>query len=569
MKSRARRIVQIVAVAALLGAVIAGAGGWYLLGEERRTGRIVAGVLSGRLGVPITVERAVTRGTSLRLSGVRVPAVSGGSPVEIEIGQLDIEGGVLPLIVPAGRRLTIVAASTSVTVRDGVESKDPTAAIEALRSAAATLLRWPGAFSLRVDGGQLTRAGHTFALELTGEKTTSVTLTLALLDAGARALRLTTQSTGSADDVVATRIDFAADPSRLTGLWPASLPKSTVLTGSGEVRLARGGSMTASARLTAGDTTTAPVIELTSHWDPAKVELVVTRYVFDSGRDVHLEGAATLPADGRPLSGRAEGTIDGSAVRGRAAYGISDGAFNGEVTIEPFDARRLAQRLGAAMSTEIAARTLVSRFTGTARGPRPVASFDFTGQVVTTPALAHLPFDVAGTATIELASDRAAAIGIGASTLTLSREGRTIGQVTAASRRGGLWPIEIRGTVDDASGLAPLLPLPVRLTGRATVAGELGSTSPLVFRGTVEAQLSEADVTAGGHVTLTGIRATVPVSFGAEAAAAGTMTAERVRAYGFTATGVTSSARLSGGRLLLPDIRYGHYGGRSEERRVG
>src|SRR5437870_4926528 len=440
MKSRARRIVQIVAVAALLGAVIAGAGGWYLLGEERRTGRIVAGVLSGRLGVPITVERAVTRGTSLRLSGVRVPAVS-GSPVEIEIGQLDIEGGVLPLIVPAGRRLTIVAASTSVTVRDGVESKDPTAAIEALRSAAATLLRWPGAFSLRVDGGQLTRAGHTFALELTGEKTTSgLTLTLALLDAGARALRLTTQSTGSADDVVATRIDFAADPSRLTGLWPASLPKSTVLTGSG-------------------------------------------------------------------------------------------------------------------------ARTLGSRFTGTARGPRPVASFDFTGQVVTTPALAHLPFDVAGTATIELASDRAAAIGIGASTLTLSREGRTIGQVTAASRRGGLWPIEIRGTVDDASGLAPLLPLPVRLTGRATVAGELGSTSPLVFRGTVEAQLSEADVTAGGHVTLTGIRATVPVSFGAEAAAAGTMTAERVRAYGFTATGVTSSARLSGGRLLLPDIRYGHYGG--------
>src|SRR5947208_1217188 len=227
MKSRARRIVQIVAVAALLGAVIAGAGGWYLLGEERRTGRIVAGVLSGRLGVPITVERAVTRGTSLRLSGVRVPAVSGGSPVEIEIGQLDIEGGVLPLIVPAGRRLTIVAASTSVTVRDGVESKDPTAAIEALRSAAATLLRWPGAFSLRVDGGQLTRAGHTFALELAGDKTTSgLTLTLALLDAGARALRLTTQSTGSADDVVATRIDFPAGAPRMESRTARSTVRS-------------------------------------------------------------------------------------------------------------------------------------------------------------------------------------------------------------------------------------------------------------------------------------------------------------------------------------------------------
>src|SRR5213593_4662313 len=198
MKPRARRVVLIVVAAALLGAIIAGAGGWYLLGEERRTGRIVAGVLSGRLGVPVTVERAGTRGTNLWLRGVRVPA-GGGSAVDIGIDELDIEGGVLPLVVPAGRRLTIVAASTSVTLRDGVESKDPTAAIEALRSAAATLLRWPGAFSLRVDGGQLTRAGHTFALELTGEKTTSVTLTLALLDAGARALRLTTQSTGSAD----------------------------------------------------------------------------------------------------------------------------------------------------------------------------------------------------------------------------------------------------------------------------------------------------------------------------------------------------------------------------------
>src|SRR5262245_18327669 len=229
MKSRARRVVLIGGAAALLGVIVAGGGGWYLLGEERRTARIVARVLSGRLGVPVTVERAAAHGTDLRLSGVHVLAVS-GSPVEIEIGQLDIEGGVLPLSVPAGRRLTIVAASTSITASDGVESKNPTAAIEALRNAAATLLQWPGALSLRVDGGQITRAGHTFALELTGEKITGgLTLTLALLDAGALALRLTMQGTGSADGVVATRIDVTAAPSRLAVLWPASLPKSTVL----------------------------------------------------------------------------------------------------------------------------------------------------------------------------------------------------------------------------------------------------------------------------------------------------------------------------------------------------
>src|SRR5215470_12597838 len=126
MTLRARRVVLIVGAAALLGAIIAGAGGWYLLGEERRTGRIVAGVLSGRLGVPVTVERAVAHGTSLQLRGVRVPA-DGGSAVTVTIDRLDIGGGVLPLVIPAGRRLTIVATSTSVTVRDRAESQSPTA----------------------------------------------------------------------------------------------------------------------------------------------------------------------------------------------------------------------------------------------------------------------------------------------------------------------------------------------------------------------------------------------------------------------------------------------------------
>src|SRR5262249_60937947 len=119
----------------------AAAGGWSLLGEGRRRGRFAAGVLSGRLGVPVPVGRAAAHGPDLGLGGVRVPAVS-GSPVEIEIGQLDIEGGVLPLIVPAGRRLTIVAACTSVTAREGDGSKEPSAANEGLRNGADTPHLW-------------------------------------------------------------------------------------------------------------------------------------------------------------------------------------------------------------------------------------------------------------------------------------------------------------------------------------------------------------------------------------------------------------------------------------------
>ena len=72
MTPRKRRLVLVAVAVALLGVAIAGA--WYVLGEERRFGRLVSGILSARLGVPVSVERGATRGTSLWLRGVRVPA---------------------------------------------------------------------------------------------------------------------------------------------------------------------------------------------------------------------------------------------------------------------------------------------------------------------------------------------------------------------------------------------------------------------------------------------------------------------------------------------------------------
>src|SRR5262245_31310583 len=156
MRPPVRRGVLIVGVAILLIAAIAGAGVWYLVGEERRSGRIVADILSSRLGVPVTVERAAVTGTRLRLRGVRGPA-PGGMPVDVKIGEVDVEGGVLPLVAPAGRRLSIVAASLSITLHDGDGTHSLTAVIEAARRAAVSLLEWPGVFSLRVQRGELTR----------------------------------------------------------------------------------------------------------------------------------------------------------------------------------------------------------------------------------------------------------------------------------------------------------------------------------------------------------------------------------------------------------------------------
>ncbi|PYO01367.1 MAG: hypothetical protein DMD91_07940 [Candidatus Rokuibacteriota bacterium] len=531
MTPRKRRLVLVAVAVALLGVAIAGA--WYVLGEERRFGRLVSGILSARLGVPVSVERGATRGTSLWLRGVRVPA-GGGSSVEISVGQLDVAGGILPLVAPAGRGLTIVATSTSITLRDGAQSTTPTATIEAVREAVAAALGWPGTLSVRIVGGQVTRGGRTFALELTGEKTaTGLGITLALLDAGAPALRLTTQSSRGADGVVTSQVDFTGVPSHFAGLWPTSWPSPAHLAGRADVRLARGGNLTASARLTAGDTTTPVVIDLTSRWDPVKLE----------------------------LTGSAEGTIDGAVIRAHAAYETTGGSFDGEVTIEPFSLQSLARRLNTTTPAEITARTVVTRFTGTSRGARAMASLDLTGRAVTTPALPRLPLDAALTATIELATDRASLIALEVSTLTLTRDGRPVGRFTAASHADGLWPIAIRGDVDDAAAVASLLPVPARLAGRASVAGEIASASPLAFQGTVQAQLTEVDVTTGGSVKLGGVRATVPVGFGVAAPPAGTLTIERVNAYGITATGLTSSARLNEGRLLLPDLRYAQYGG--------
>src|SRR5262249_45182402 len=106
----------------------------------------------------------------------------------------------------------IVAASLSITLHDGDGTHSLTAVIEAARRAAVSLLEWPGVFSLRVQRGELTRGGRTFALELNSEKTTSgLALALVLIDGGAPVLRLTTQSARTADGVVTTHVDVDGD----------------------------------------------------------------------------------------------------------------------------------------------------------------------------------------------------------------------------------------------------------------------------------------------------------------------------------------------------------------------
>src|SRR5512145_490296 len=162
MNARGRRVV-LVAVLALIvaGAALAG-GAWYLLGEARRTGRLVAAVLSARTGLPITVTRAWTEGTRLRLLDVRLAI----GPMQVRVAEVEITGGVLPLVAPAGRPVSVVASSASVQVEAGAASLPAGMASESARASLRALLDWAGTLALRVEEGrwQTHAANHHFRL---------------------------------------------------------------------------------------------------------------------------------------------------------------------------------------------------------------------------------------------------------------------------------------------------------------------------------------------------------------------------------------------------------------------
>src|SRR3989441_3804479 len=330
MSVRARRSLIVLALAATV-TVAALAVAWYVLGEERRLGRLTTGVLASRTGLPISVERAAMDGSRLRLRGVRLPATA-GRPLDVRIGEVEVIGGVLPLLAPSGRRVSAVARATSVTVPESAGGPPDAAGLDALRDTLRGLLDWPGALTLRVEGGEL-RAGGLHHFGLTADKTAGA-LTLARAPepgARARALRVEARSTGVAGGGVRIEVDLAGEPRQLGGLWPAAVPPPASLAARSELSILRDGQMTATGRLTVVAAATPAVIDFASRYDARGGRLTVPRYALDWGADVHLEGQAEVTA-GLRISGTARGTVDGSPFGGRATYETTSGALDGEVT---------------------------------------------------------------------------------------------------------------------------------------------------------------------------------------------------------------------------------------------
>src|SRR3990167_2216864 len=129
---RARPILSGLIVGSLLLAVILGAAATYILGDQRRTGRLVAEFLTRELGLPVTIDRVIADGTErFTLLGIRVPpgAHWGGA---LSVREMRLEGGVMPFLFPRGRRVSVRLVANTVTLSESPQPiEPPTAALVA------------------------------------------------------------------------------------------------------------------------------------------------------------------------------------------------------------------------------------------------------------------------------------------------------------------------------------------------------------------------------------------------------------------------------------------------------
>jgi hypothetical protein len=600
------RVVVSTVVALLV--VVVGVAAWYLLAEQRRTGRLVAATLSRWTGLPISVDRATTDGSTFRLRGVRV-APTESFPLEIRVSELDIEGSLTSLIAPAGHTFTAVATAATVTVEEErggrpVDSR----ALEMLRDRLRRVLDWSGGLTLRMPDAELVRGDSTYRFDLSATKQARGTLSMTFATGPAsvpRALRVEATLTPAADGSVKALVGLTGDPGRLGSLWPAAVPRPASLTVRGDVGLRRGGDLTLSGRVTVGEASSASVVVLDARWDAASAEMAVSRYVLDSPSGLHLEGAAAAGASGVRASGA--GTMDGSRIEARVAYQMASGAFDADVVVAPFDLDRLARRIGwnapmAVRSHEVRGTLSgVDRGAGSVRGTNrsgtdrlvhelSVARVELTARSVMTPPFPDVTLDASlrGEAMVDRTGGAPSLVTLRSAEMTLGRSGVVFATLTGRSKSAALWPIHVEGGVPDATRLQSLLPAEATLKGSGTLSADLDER---VLSGELTADLGDVRLTLGAPIALSGVRIRLPIALGVpdvrslggsaglavQGSARGTpaesprrgetpgtpssVFVEHATISSVAADRVLSSARLADDRLLLPDVLYVHYGG--------
>ncbi len=568
----------------LLLVLVALAAGWYALGEERRSARLLSRWLSRQVGIPIGVERARAEPARLTLSGVSVPAGAhwGGS---LEIRELRVEGGVLPVVFPRGRAVSVVAVSTSVTL---AKEPAPLAApapetLTAIRSALLRLLEWPATVSLELKGGVLRSGNSALTFDLTGEKTVEGKLTLRLdLHEAGGSPALTVQTVGAVappgrDVRLEVRLD--GDPRRLGSFWPSTLPPLRRLTAEGSLVL----SSTPEHDLT-GIVTVVPASEggpaplsvgFAAKYRPTahRFDLAMLALNWGAGVRLDLTGSAEELDKAPRLMVKVAGTVDGSRVTGDAAYAGASGGFQAKFDLRPFAAGPLLERFGFSRPAfEVKAGSAGLTLEGNAeskdrvrvQGALGLEGVEAPGWTTGARLRANLRFGGALSRReggIALAALDQGEVALAAPTADIGR--LTVRPHARSGGTKGFGPLAVEGGIPDLSRLPVVETFPVKLSGDARLEGILDWTgSGSRFTGNLTARVPRGEVNVGGPVVLSDLRASLPLAWGpGSEAPAGTVTAESLMAFGLALRRLASPALVRGSMLSLPEISYVHYGG--------
>jgi hypothetical protein len=555
------------------------AAGWYALGEERRTGRLLSRVLSRQFGVAIQVERAVAEPARLTLRGVRIPPGEhwGGA---VEIRELRVEGGLLPVVFPRGRAMSVVAVSTSVTLAPGV-SLPASDTFGAVRSGVLRLLEWPAVLALEIKGGELRSGRDVLAFDLSGEKSGDgkVVLRLNLREAEGRpALTVEAMGAAAAQDVRVT-LRAEGDPRRLGGFWPTTRWVPARVAAEANLVLSDRPELEVIGRVAAtpavGEGAVPITAEFAARYQPRSQRVELSRLVVEQGPALRLELAGTAEeVDRAPrLTFRVRGTVDGSRLTGDGTYGVDAGELRAKLELEQVAAGPLMRRFGYALpGLELNARS--ARLTVSGRAERKdrarlEGALALSGveapSWLTGPSL-ELVLRLAGT--LGKTEAAFALVELSRGELVLSSPKGPIAHATARSQprdgaRGGPWPLGLEARLPDLSRLPSPEALPLTLGGEASLRGSLDwEASGPRFSGRLGARVAKGEVDVGGPLLVSHLLVSLPIVLGGPAEApAGNVAAESISAYGFVLRRLGSPAQLKGSALSLPEIAYSHYGG--------
>ncbi len=557
----------------LLLLVLAGlAVGWYALGEERRTARLLSRFLSGQVGVPVRIERARAEAARLTLRGVSIPPGEHwrGS---LEIRELRVEGGVLPVVFPRGRAVSVVAVSTSVTLaKEAAPLSAPAPdTLTAIRTALLRFLDWPAVVSLEMKGGEIRSGGETLAFDLKGEKSGDGKLVVRL------ALRrpgdppaLTIEARGAAagqDARVAVTAD--GDPRRLGPFWPSTLPLPSRITAEGDLALSATPELEVRAALSAtpaaGKNPMAATLAGRYRPNAHRADLSLLALRWSPGLTLDLTGSAEELDTAPRLTVKMGGTVDGSRVTGDATYASVSG-LRARLDLRPFAAGPLLERAGYARPpVEVKAESARLTLEGKAEGADRVRVQGALGLGgVEMPAWrtgARLGANVRFDGVLSRRDGRIALAALDRGEVSLVSPAGEIGRLSARSRVGGQLAVE--AGIPDLSRVPAFEAFPVRLSGTARLLGALDWTGPTPrFAGSLAAHVAKGEINVGGPITLSGLQASLPLAWGpGEEAPAGAVTAESLAAFGFVLRRLASPALVRGSVVSLPGISYIHYGG--------